>query len=155
MVSFPSLKDPGHQPGERKQHSGEVVAFTTWDAVAEWAKEAPGERSATYAAFKTKVETSLLAAFTARFPALAPLAVFRELATPLATATVTGHEQGAFYGLETTPRRMLSRALGAKTPLPGLYLAGQDVATPGIAGAMYGGLLAAAAIEPRVLRQIS
>jgi all-trans-retinol 13,14-reductase len=155
FVSFPSLKDPGHRPGERNQHTGQIIAFTTWNAVSKWAEQAPGERGAEYAAFKAKVENSLLKTFAARFPALAPLIIFHELATPLATAGITGHGQGGFYGLETTPRRILSHALGAKTPLPGLYLAGQDVATPGIMGALYGGLLAAAAIDPHVLRQLS
>ncbi len=37
--------------------------------------------------------------------------------------------------------------LRAKTPIPGLFLTGQDVVTP---GAMIGGVLAAATIEPRV-----
>ncbi len=46
---------------------------------------------------------------------------------PLATAFFTGHEQGGFYGVETTPRRMLSDALNARTPVPGLFLTGQDV----------------------------
>ena len=36
----------------------------------------------------------------------------------------------------------------------GLYLAGQDVVTPGITGALMGGILAAAAINPRVFRQL-
>jgi all-trans-retinol 13,14-reductase len=32
-----------------------------------------------------------------------------------------------------------------------LFLTGQDVMTPGIAGALSGGMLGAAAIDPRVL----
>ncbi len=73
---------------------------------------------------------------------MAKLIVHRELATPLATAAITGHDRGGFYGLENTPRRMMSGALRMKTPVPGLYLSGQDVVTPGIFGAMWGGLLA-------------
>jgi hypothetical protein len=34
-------------------------------------------------------------------------------------------------------------------------LAGQDVASPGVAGAFMGGLMAAAAIEPALLRQLA
>ena len=41
-----------------------------------------------------------------------------------------------------------------KTPVPGLYLSGQDVATPGIFGAMWGGPLAAASIDPRVFQHL-
>jgi len=49
---------------------------------------------------------------------------------------------------------MLARSLAARTPLPGLFLAGQDVATPGVTGAMMGGMLAAAAIDPHVRAHI-
>ncbi|MEO1075455.1 MAG: NAD(P)/FAD-dependent oxidoreductase, partial [Bacteroidota bacterium] len=54
-----------------------------------------------------------------------------------------------FYGLEVTPERVMSDALRAKTPIPGLYLAGQDVASPGVPGALWGGMLAAASIAPK------
>ena len=80
----------------------------------------------------------------------AELVVFRELSTPLATAAITGHKQGSFYGLEVTPRRMLSDALRMKTPVKGLYLAGQDALTPGIPGAMWGCFLGAASLDPKV-----
>ncbi len=83
-------------------------------------------------------------------PALAPLVVCRVFGTPLATAKFTAHEKGGFYGLETTPRRIMSDALRPRTPVPGLYLTGQDVLTPGIAGSLFSGMLTAAAIDPRV-----
>ena len=50
---------------------------------------------------------------------------------------------------------MLSDALNARTPVPGLFLTGQDVLSPGIAGALWGGMLGAAAIDPRVFQKFS
>ena len=91
--------------------------------------------------------------FRSKFPALEPLIVYQELGTPLATAAFTGHEKGGFYGVETTPRRFLSEALNAKTPVTGLYLSGQDVLAPGIAGALWGGMLSAAAIDARLFQK--
>jgi len=38
--------------------------------------------------------------------------------------------------------------------VPGLYLTGQDVASPGITGAMMAGVMTAGAIEPRILRRL-
>jgi all-trans-retinol 13,14-reductase len=67
----------------------------------------------------------------------------------------TAAEQGGVYGLEASPRRFLSSSLNAKTPVAGLYLAGQDVGSTGITGAMMGGVMAAAAAEPRVLARMS
>ena len=45
---------------------------------------------------------------------------------------------------------MMSDALSPRTPVTGLYLTGQDVLMPGIAGSLWSGMLAAAAIDPRI-----
>ncbi|MGB5225268.1 MAG: hypothetical protein WBN49_08835, partial [Arenicellales bacterium] len=107
-----------------------------------------------WAAFKQGVESRLLDFFREKFPDLAPLIAYHELGTPLATAFFTGHEKGGFYGVETTPRRILSDALNARTPVPGLFLTGQDVMSPGIAGALAGGMFSAAAIDPRIFQKL-
>jgi phytoene dehydrogenase-like protein len=154
FVSFPSLKDATHDPGPSNRHTGELLVWADWSSVAEFAAGEAKERAAEWAAFKQDIEAKLMVFFTTKFPALAPLVVYRELGTPLATASFTGHEKGGFYGVETTPRRMLSEALNARTPIPGLFLAGQDVMTPGIAGALWGGMLGAAAVDPRVFQKL-
>jgi all-trans-retinol 13,14-reductase len=154
FVSFPSLKDVMHEPGPSNKHTGELLVWADWSSVAEFASGGAEQRPAVWAAFKEGVEARIMAFFVAKFPALAPLVVYRELGTPLATASFTGHEKGGFYGVETTPRRMLSEALNARTPVPGLFLSGQDVLTPGIAGALWGGMLAAAAVDPRVFQKL-
>jgi len=155
FVSFASLKDPNHTPGPRLRHTGEVITGIDWSVVAPWADRAPAERGPEYAELKTRVEQSLLRKFKRRFPGLSSMITFHELSTPLSTLTFTGHEKGGAYGLETTPRRMLSRALNAKTPIPGLYLCGQDVVSPGIMGAMFGGVLAAATLDLRILQHVT
>ncbi len=155
FASFPSLKDPAHDPGTSNRHTGEALVWADWSSVAEFADGGAEERPEEWAAFKQEIESKLMAFFTEKFPALAPLVVYRELGTPLATALFTGHEKGGFYGVETTPRRMLSEALNARTPVPGLFLTGQDVLSPGIAGALWGGMLGAAAIDPRVFQRFS
>jgi all-trans-retinol 13,14-reductase len=154
FVSFGSLKNSTHEPGPSMRHTGDLVVFAEWSAVSDFAKGDARKRSSDWAAFKADIEARMMAFFAKRFPALAPLVAYQELGTPFATVAFTGHEKGGFYGLETTPRRMLSDALSARTPVPGLYLSGQDVMTPGIAGALAGGLLAAAAIEPRAIKKI-
>jgi all-trans-retinol 13,14-reductase len=50
----------------------------------------------------------MIAFFRSKYPAIEPLIIYTELGTPLATAAITGHEKGGFYGVETTPRRFLS-----------------------------------------------
>ncbi|MEZ5963123.1 MAG: NAD(P)/FAD-dependent oxidoreductase [Planctomycetota bacterium] len=153
FVSFPSLKDAAHEPGPSNRHTGEAMVWADWSSVAEFANGGVDERPGEWAAFKQDVEDKLMAFFAAKFPALAPLVVHRELGTPFATAAFTGHDKGGFYGVETTPRRLLSEAFNAKTPVPGLFLSGQDVMIPGIAGALWGGMLGAAAVDPGVFRR--
>jgi all-trans-retinol 13,14-reductase len=153
FVSFRSLKDPAHDPGPSNRHTGDILVWADWSSVAGFADGGADERPAEWAAFKQFVEVRLMALFTKKFPGLAPLVVYQELGTPLATALFTHHEKGGFYGVETTPRRILSESLNARTPVPGLFLTGQDVMTPGIAGALWGGMLGAAAIDPRIYQK--
>jgi all-trans-retinol 13,14-reductase len=155
FVSFPTLKDPRHQPGERQRHTAEIVVKTHWEPFMAWADSSFGHRPSDYAASKDLIERRLLAQFGRYFPALAPMVVCHELSTPLSTVAFTGARQGAIYGLETSPRRFLSESLRARTPIPGLFLAGQDVASPGVMGAMMGGVLAAASIEPRAFAHVT
>jgi all-trans-retinol 13,14-reductase len=153
FISFPSLKDPAHDPGPSNKHTGEMLVLADWSTVAKFAVAGAKEHANEWAAFKQNIESRMMRYFEERFPALAPLVAYRELGTPLATASFTGHEKGGFYGVETTPRRMLSEALNARTPVPGLFLSGQDVMSPGIAGALSGGMFSAAAIDPRIFQK--
>jgi len=153
FVSFASLKDPTHDPGTSNKHTGDMLVWADWSSVAKFADGGADEHADEWAAFKQSIESRMLEFFAEKFPDLAPLIVYHELGTPLATAYFTGHEKGAFYGVETTPRRMLSDALNARTPVPGLFLSGQDVMSPGIAGALAGGMFGAAAIDPRVFQK--
>jgi all-trans-retinol 13,14-reductase len=152
FVSFPTLKDAAHDPGPENRHTGELLVWADWSAVADYAEQGIEARADEWAAFKRGVESRLMESFATKFPALVPMVVYRELGTPLATASFTGHEKGGFYGVETTPRRILSNALNARTPAHGLFLTGQDVMSPGIAGSLVGGMLGAAAIDPRVFQ---
>jgi len=153
-VAFGSLKDPAYDPGPDHKHTGQLMVWTDWSTVAQWADQPPGERDESYADFKRRAEETMMAHFESYFPDLAKLVVYRELATPLTTVSFTRHREGAFYGLDVTPARVMCDALTAKTPLPGLYLSGQDVASPGIPGALWGGMLAAASVDPKVMSKI-
>jgi all-trans-retinol 13,14-reductase len=152
FVSFASVKDPGHDPGTSRKHAGEVIAWADWSSVEQWAELEPGARGEDYHSFKARTEETMFAQFEAYFPELAELVVFRNLSTPLTTAAITGHHRGAFYGLDVTPKRVMTRALQAKTPVPGLFLSGQDVVSPGIPGALWGGALAAASVDSKVFQ---
>lgn len=155
FVSFPSLKDPSHDPGPERRHTAEVMVGADWEAFAAWQASSVGHRPAAYERYKAVLGARLLECFNRRFPGLAPLVRYSELSTPLTMAHYTRAPHGAIYGLAATPRRLLSKRLGVRTPVKGLYLAGQDAVSPGIAGAMMGGILAAAALAPQVYRRMA
>jgi all-trans-retinol 13,14-reductase len=160
FVAFPSLRDPAHDPGPQQRHTCEIVALVDWSGFAQWDRSedvggmAPGatSRDESYVAFKELLTRNLLAQFGEHFPALAPMVQIAETSTPITVATYTGAEHGAMYGLATTPQRFLSSALRPRTPIGGLMLAGQDACTTGVTGAMMGGLMAAANLEPKLWR---
>lgn len=153
-VTFPSLKDATNDTPNQK-HTAELVAFTDWEVFGRWENSKPGQRPPDYLELKETITRHLAAQFARLFPALAPLIVHTELSTPLSSVAFTAAEHGGVYGLEASPRRFLSTALRAKTPVPGLYLTGQDVGSAGIPGAMMGGVLSAVAFEPKLLPRIA
>lgn len=57
--------------------------------------------------------------------------------------TFPGHRGGGIYGIAATPERYRRRLVPARSPVPGLLLAGADVCSLGIMGAMMGGVIAA------------
>jgi all-trans-retinol 13,14-reductase len=154
FVSFPSLKDPAHDPGPNQRHSCEIVAFVDPDAFTAWEHEGMKRgdpRDPGYLELKEKIELNLLSQFGRHFPRLAPMVKFVASSTPVSVATYTGAEHGAMYGLSTAPERFLSDALRPRTPIGGLFLAGQDACCPGVTGALMGGLMAAVSFEPMLL----
>jgi all-trans-retinol 13,14-reductase len=153
FVSFPSLKDSTQATASQK-HTAELVAFTDWELFSRWEDSRLGHRPADYLELKKMITNRLTAQFERHFPALGPLIVHTEMSTPLSSVAFLGAEHGGVYGLEPSPRRFLSPALHARTPVDGLYLSGQDVGSAGIAGAMMGGMLAAVAFDSRLLPKI-
>jgi all-trans-retinol 13,14-reductase len=154
FISFPSLKDPSHNPGPKQLHTAEILASVKWDEFDQWANTQHGKRPKEYETLKSKIQQILLEQFGHYFPALVPMIKYTEISTPVTTQHYTRRYHGAIYGLETTPRRFFSKNLNVKTPVPGLYLSGQDVVSPGIMGAIMGGMFAAAAIDRRVISHI-
>lgn len=140
-VSFPSIK-----AREAQFHTAEIIAFADTSAFSLWRDQPKGNRGADYSALKQGIGDGLLKLADAHIPGLAALVSYTELATPLTVEHYTSHPGGRFYGLAASPQRFLSARLGPRTPIDGLYLAGQDACCLGVFGAMMGGVGAAAQV---------
>ncbi len=148
FCSFPSLKDPTHDPGPEQRHTGEVITFVPWDSFSQWSDTKWKRRGPSYDAFKEALTTTLLEQYLEHYPGLAPLVDHVEMSTPLSTNHFAASARGSIYGLGTAPARFEDQSLLPRSGIKGLYLGGADVSAPGIAGALGGGVLAAAAAEP-------
>ncbi|MFV8754577.1 phytoene desaturase family protein [Nannocystaceae bacterium ST9] len=146
--SFPSLKDPRHDPGPRRRHTGEVVTFVPWQVFEPWRATRWQRRGEDYEGFKQRLHDALLAQLLEHMPDLRGMVVHAELSTPLTTEHFVRPHAGSIYGLEPTPRRFANRWLRPRSPIPGLFFAGSEITTVGVMGAMMGGVLAAVSAEP-------
>lgn len=147
-TSFPSLKDPEHDPGHEQRHTGEVVTFVPYELFARWRDARWMHRGPDYEALKADITARLLKQLYRHMPDLEPLVAYAELSTPLSAEHFVKATKGAIYGLEPTPERFRNPWLRPQSPVRDLYLAGSDMASGGVMGAFVGGVLAAAAAEP-------
>ena len=154
-TSFPSLKDPRHDPGEAQRHTGEVVTFVPWEAFDQWRDSRWKKRGEEYEAFKQRMADKLLEQLFRNVPGLRGKVVYTELSTPLSTDNFCRPMRGSIYGIEPTPERFQNMDLRPRSPVKNLFFSGSEITSVGVIGAMMGGVLGAAAAEPLgVFRQM-
>jgi all-trans-retinol 13,14-reductase len=146
FISFPSAKDPDFERKYPGRATLEVVTLAPYDWFARWEGSRWKRRAEDYEAFKKELATRLQSELERLVPAVAGKIDHAELSTPLTTRHFMNYERGEAYGLAATPERFISRSLTPRTSVPGLYLTGQDVATLGVAGALFGGVATASAV---------
>lgn len=150
-ISFPSAKDPEFE----RQHPGratlEAVVFVPYDWFARWEDSRWKHRAADYEAFKRGLAGRIQSEVERHVPAIAGKIDHAELSTPLTTRHFMNYQHGEAYGLAATPVRFRLRSLAPHTSLRNLFITGQDVASLGVAGALFGGVMTASAVLGRNL----
>jgi all-trans-retinol 13,14-reductase len=144
FLSFPSAKDPDfarRHPGKSTVEA--VTPAVSFDAYACWGGTTWKKRGADYDAMKAELAGRLQAELEKQVPSVKGHIEHAELSTPLTTRHFMNYPHGEIYGIAATPARYALRQLGARTPIPGLYLSGQDTASLGVAGALIGGIICA------------
>jgi all-trans-retinol 13,14-reductase len=148
-LSFPSAKDPSFQQRMPGRATIDVMAPAPYELFAEWADERWQHRGERYESLKQRYAERLLDVLFRFVPQVEGKIDYCELSTPVSTRHFAGYRNGEIYGMAATPERLCERDLRAQTPVPGLYLAGQDVGLLGVAGALFGGVIAASAVLGR------
>lgn len=153
FLSFPSLRDPKRDPKRdpnARSHTAEIVAPLPYETVEAWRSYPWRRRGRDYEALKHRIAEALLNLVDTYYPGFKALVDFCEVATPLTVETFTGHPLGSIYGLPAVPERYRLSRLRVATPVENLYLTGADVVSPGIVGAMMGGVATAAHLLGRL-----
>ena len=148
-TSFPSLKDPTHDPGDGVHHTGEVVTFVPYEMFEAWRNQPWRNRDEAYQDLKKRITDQLLSQLFEHLPELESMLDFVELGTPITTEHFCRPMKGSIYGIEPTVQRYACDHLRAHSPIKNLFFAGCEVGAVGVMGAMAGGMLAALAMEPR------
>jgi all-trans-retinol 13,14-reductase len=149
FISFPSAKDPDFERRHPGRSTAEVVAPASYEWFSAWENSRWKKRPVEYEELKKQFARRMQRELEAHAPALVDKIEVAELSTPLTTRHFMNYTRGEIYGLASTPERFALRCLSPRTPIPNLYLSGQDITTLGIVGAMFGGALAASAILKR------
>ena len=126
-----------------KAHTAEIVTFIDHEPFKQWANQPWMNRDKAYEELKNEITEALINFTNKYIKGLKELIDYKELATPLTTVSMTGHEKGYIYGLPVTPERYKLNWLGARTPIKNLYLTGVDTLVHGVVGGMLGGALTA------------
>ena len=155
-VSFPSAKDADFKRRHPGKATIDVITMAPYAAFARWAETRWKKRGEEYGALKERLAGRLRAELERQAPAVAGHMELAELSTPQTTRHFMNYAEGEIYGVAATPARYALRALGARTPVRGLYLAGQDVVSLGVVGALFGGVVcASAALRKNLLMRVT
>jgi phytoene dehydrogenase-like protein len=142
FLSFPSLRDP-----KATAHTAQIIAPLDYARVEPWKDRPWLKRGEEYQILKGRIAEGVLRFVDDRYPGFKALVDYCEVATPLTVESFTGHLGGSIYGVPATPDRFRRPWLSVTTPVKNLYLTGADVASPGIVGAMMGGVATAARLQ--------
>jgi all-trans-retinol 13,14-reductase len=142
-LSFPSAKDPEFQSRYRGKSTIETITMLPYEAFARWGDADWRRRGEDYEALKERLSARLRAELERQVPSVIGNIAYTELSTPVTTRHFMNYGHGEIYGVSSTPERFGVRKLGARTPIRGLYLTGQDVSSLGVVGALYGGVISA------------
>jgi phytoene dehydrogenase-like protein len=113
-------------------------------------------RNSEYLQRKQQYHELLLRSAERAIPGISESVLFHESATPITHERFVRSTGGTSYGLAATPKQMLLKRPGPKTPVKGLWVVGASTRyLHGIAGTLGGGMLTAAQIAQVPLSALS
>jgi len=145
-ISFPCAKDPDWSNRYPGKSSIDIITLIPYETFEEWSDTSWKKRGDDYESIKENITNRLLQELYKHLPQVEGKIVHQELSTPLTTKHFVNYQTGEIYGLDHTPSRFRQPFLKPRTPIKNFYLTGQDIATAGVAGALFSGVLTSIAI---------
>lgn len=112
----------------------DMLTPMTWDKCAAWSDTKVGHRGDAYRVMKERVADECVALAERFIPNLRDKIDKRYVSTPLTYRDYTCTPQGSAYGLRKDFRNPLMTILSSRTPIPNLFLTGQNLVLHGLQG---------------------
>nr|XP_055182986.1 all-trans-retinol 13,14-reductase isoform X2 [Nyctereutes procyonoides] len=154
FIASSSAKDPTWEDRFPDRSTMTVLVPTCYEWFEEWQEEAKGKRSSDYETLKHSFVEASLSVIMRLFPQLEGKVDSVIGGSPLTYQFYLAAPRGACYGADHDLDRLhphVIASLRAQSPIPNLYLTGQDIFTCGLMGALQGALLCSSAILKRNL----
>ena len=145
-ISFPAAKDPDWSNRYPGKSTVDIITLVPYESFAAWDGKRWKKRGADYEALKESIAQRLLAILYEKEPQLRGAVNYYELSTALSTKHFVNYEKGELYGLDHDTNRFSQKFLRPQTAIKKLYLTGQDIATAGVGGAAFSGVLTASTV---------
>jgi len=147
FIGFPSAKDPSWEERYPTKSCAIVMAEAHGEWFKKWEGQKSGKRGEEYEAFKKKWWGDKMMEELYKFaPQIKDRVTHSFVASPATNSFYLNAIKGESYGLSNSVARHEAEWLRPDTHIEGLYLTGQDIASPGISGAFHGGYLTALSI---------
>lgn len=112
----------------------DLLTPMSWDAVSEWADSTVGHRPEAYKDFKRRKAEECIALATQYIPELQGNIVDCWTSTPLTYRDYTGIPQGSAFGVRKSCSNLIGTVTSPTTPIPNLFLSGQNLMLHGMLG---------------------
>lgn len=142
-ISFPSAKDENWHVENKGRSTVQILIPAEYEWLEKWNDSKWMNRPEDYTAFKEGMKERMLEVFFRHFPQAKSSLEIAEISTPLSTQHFANYKKGEIYGLSHSPKRFQQKWIRPYTKYKNLFLAGQDIVTVGVGGALFSGAFAA------------